>query len=538
MKKKIIKSLSFVLIGMMLFGYVQEVFTPDWHIEGASPDYMISGLEALPDNTIDIIFLGSSAIYNGVSPMHIYENTGICSYNLSLASQTIELEYYNLKQVFNHQNPTIVFFNVNDLFSANAGATPWRYMADNLPLSIYKIELANVFNKLYPKEQGASILFPFIKYHSRWDELTVDDFIDKKSKGIYYSAGQLVEGRVQATTLQLEIKDWVVDEMKKLNNVGTIAYYDNSQFVEIDLKQAGPSLSTISEKNINWLKEIKNLCDDHNVTLVLLKVPGRTWPQNDMRSWNRDLYFETKKIATELNIDYLDLEYEADLIDFTTDTIDSGRHLNVRGADKVTAYIEDYIINNFEIQNNRNAQYDEMLKKYQKVHEIAILQSETNMNEYFRLLNENKDKWSIMLSAKSEYAAYIEHYGAEHYRELGLNLLQEGEGGDAYLAFIDNGKVVYEAVSNRDISYTNFISENIPIILYSAGYLNTSNSFIKINGIEYSAQKNGLNIVVFDKESGLIIDSSYCNTQQANQRVSHIGAFTKLRNYEEAICFN
>lgn len=55
--KKAIKSVLFLLIGVMLFAVVQEVFrakNSDLVIE------QMGGLEAIEDNTVDALFLGAS----------------------------------------------------------------------------------------------------------------------------------------------------------------------------------------------------------------------------------------------------------------------------------------------------------------------------------------------------------------------------------------------------------------------------------------------------------------------------------------------
>ena len=144
MKVRGIKIGLFALIGFLIFLPVQEILTPDWtHRQsmGCDATAVINGFNALEDNTVDVLFVGSSSIHDGISPMKLYEETNISSYNMSVSGQTMGTNYYMLKYAFETQKPKVVFLNALNLYGEEYNV-PWRYIADNLPLSTLKIEIA------------------------------------------------------------------------------------------------------------------------------------------------------------------------------------------------------------------------------------------------------------------------------------------------------------------------------------------------------------------------------------------------------------
>ena len=53
----------------------------------------------MQENTIDIIMLRNSDMYNGISPMKLWKDTGITSYHIGTPMQTTWTSYYLLKCV-------------------------------------------------------------------------------------------------------------------------------------------------------------------------------------------------------------------------------------------------------------------------------------------------------------------------------------------------------------------------------------------------------------------------------------------------------
>ena len=95
-----------------------------------------------------VLFFGTSHSEFGVSPMEIYEDSGIVSYNLSTSSQPIEVTYHLLKSALETQAPNVVMLDVSSLFFDDTiNTAAWRYVLDGMPFCETKIEMAMEFAK-------------------------------------------------------------------------------------------------------------------------------------------------------------------------------------------------------------------------------------------------------------------------------------------------------------------------------------------------------------------------------------------------------
>ena len=91
MKTALITVLVIVFNLLMMPKYIEENkdgrIIPEFYREKTDPD---------------LIFIGSSTVYSGVSPVRIYENYGITSYVLASSSQTSWNSYYVLKEALKY----------------------------------------------------------------------------------------------------------------------------------------------------------------------------------------------------------------------------------------------------------------------------------------------------------------------------------------------------------------------------------------------------------------------------------------------------
>ena len=538
MKNTLSKVILFLLIGIVLLFVFQCILVPNWTWKQAmssDANATITGFRELEENTVDVLFVGNSHFHDGISPMQLYKNANICSYNLSVSGQTMGANYYMIKYAFETQNPKIIFLNAETLFIEEY-ENAWRYIVDNMHLNRLKIEMMNEYTELWSSRSHLSIILPLFEYHDRWSLLSKDDFNLINNDKLFYAAGQRPLGLVVPTLLTVNEMNLIASSMDQLNT-GVIISNNGDGKIQETVITTPLRAPQILDSAIYYFDKIEKLCIEHNTKLILLKVPHLTYPQNYAYDWAKDMYERVKIFSENNDIEYIDLNYDSSLIDYLNDSIDGGNHLNVRGAEKVTAYLQNYLFDNYAIRQQDNVQYNEMLIRYKKVYDIALMQSESNFDEYLRLISKDSRRYSILVTAKNEYTLGLKDYNMSIL--FGENsLIDNGKYMDAYLAVIDSGNIVYEAVSDRRINYTTIISEKSNAVLCSSGWLNSPYASVYIDGSEYAANQDGLNIVVYDNETGLVIDSAYCNTRYENQNVYHVDPYSKLRAYEEAVCFN
>lgn len=534
--RSFLKALIFLLLGGILFFLIQEVFIPDSK-ENGGEEQVIHGIYALPDDTLDALFLGSSHVYNGISPMAVYESTGIVSYSLATSAQPIECSFFLLQEVYERQHPKVVILDAAGLFSRDDENKFWRFVLDYLPLSRTKIEIAQLYDKYEFSDGFLSVLFPVIKYHSRWDALTAADF-KSRGRGFYYSGGESIRSIVNRSPWTVEDVDHWTKELMQLNQ-GSISYLENGNRYNqiVDDPIYSPA---ISENGRTYLTKIHEMCRENGAQLVLMKVPTMSMPQYYPGVWTREKYQLTAALAKELQIPYIDFMYDIDPhIDFETETIDAGVHLNLRGAQKISQCLAGYIQKQFKLEGKSNPFYDDALKQYQRVAAVGFLQSENSLFDYLGCLTENKENWTILISACADYTNGISSEEYLPFQALSLNLFSKGESMDSYVAILDHGALVYEALSDRRIEYKTELN-GLKVKLISAGWLNGQEASITIDEVQYANNMQGLNIVVYDKEKELVIDSVTFDTHQESKPCfrNNESIWKYLQAYESAVCFS
>ena len=103
--------------------------------------------------------------------------------------------------------------------------------------------------------------------------------------------------------------------------------------------------------------------EKNGADLLLVSAPS---PKN----YNYKKHNSLEEYARENNLPYVDLNMKfRDIgIDWKLDSYDRGDHLNISGARKVTAYIGQYLADNYDLPDRRNddgwREWDDLAKEY------------------------------------------------------------------------------------------------------------------------------------------------------------------------------
>ncbi len=536
MKKNIKKIFFFLAISVILLIFLQNIVMPKDTLE-----YTEIKMENFEDDivkTCDVLFFGTSHMVYGVSPMTIYENTGIVSYNMGTSAQSIEVTYHLLKRVLKCNNPSVIVLDVSSLFFDQFEQIRWHYTMDRMSFNIDKLYMLNEYyhvqnkyaNESVKKDSWLSLVFPIIQYHNRWDELIPEDFV--LNTDFYYTAGECIASSVQATNTNLEMLNTEADVLKEKNDDNMI---ESVQFGEEYVEYSQQSLYSyyISDYSKQYLLKIVDMCRKKGVEVILTKIPVMKLPSEYSSAWTQQKSNEVKAFAKENNIEYIDLLYDNKVdIDFSNDTVDGGGHLNHRGAIKVAEYFGNYLKDR-GIESKDNEAYSEALIHYNMVSKIAILQSELDFSTYLNQLKERMADSIIMISASNDCVTGLDCDDLSLLNNLGLRCIKKGEYGDSYIAIINKGKVEYEALSNRPLKVKRSIDEKT-IEIESDGHYGKKLSSIVVDGKEWSYNRWGLNFVIIDSESGLIIDRVVFDTTTLDKVCIRDGSvFTLLKEYEK-----
>jgi len=281
----------------------------------------------------EVIFIGDCEVYANFSPMVMYEEEGIKAYVRGSSQQMIWQSYILLKETLKYEKPKVVVFNVNsvryDKESEEVSEAYNRLTIDQMKWSKEKLEM--IKESMTEEENFLSYIFPILRYHSRYDELTNEDikYLFKRKNNTYN--GFLVNKTIKGVTILPTEKD-----------------LPNYNF---------------SDESIHYLELILKLCEENNIELVLIKAPS-LYPH-----WYKQYDEQIKEFAIKHNIDYYNLKEYADVIglDYSLDTYDGGLHLNLTGATKLSKYFASLLSFRYDLTNYKgDALYDKKLKIYKE----------------------------------------------------------------------------------------------------------------------------------------------------------------------------
>ena len=287
------------------------------------PKYMTGVLEGAmtreyydEQNAHDVIFVGDCEVYENFSPVTMWEEKGITSYIRGSAQQLIWQSYYLLEEAFERDSPKIVVYNVQSMKYDTPQSEAYNRMTiDGMPLSRHKLDAIKA--SMTEDEDMISYLIPFLRYHSRWSELTAEAFEYAFRRDPVTIAGYLMRADVEPMT--------------KLPTAPVLDDY------------------TIGDTCWEYLDKMQKLCDANGATLVLIKSAS-LWPH-----WYDEWDDQISSYADKHGLDYINLLNVSDEIgiDMQTDTYDAGLHLNIYGAEKLSRYFADILADKYGVPDRR-----------------------------------------------------------------------------------------------------------------------------------------------------------------------------------------
>ncbi len=326
--RKAFRAVAFLLIAILLFVSLDRILARKtirgwWNITTK-----IHGFFNSKPDSYDVIFCGSSHAYCSFNPLVIGEETGLSSYTLATQKQPLWATYYYIKEAIARQKPSLIVldafsFSLTDEYADEA--TNYTF-TDDFPFGINKLEMISASA---PFEERFDLLFKFTKYHSRWSELTRQDFEYKPS----------------------ELYDYLYGYCMLTSTDASLTRRTDTSYI------ATPS----SDKNELWLKNIIKLCQEEGVRLMIVKTPLN---END---GERGYFERVREIAKENNVEFVYYNDYFDEIglDISQDFFDRA-HLNHKGADKFSRYFAQNYLSDLTPKRELDEEFYTNLKRYKR----------------------------------------------------------------------------------------------------------------------------------------------------------------------------
>ena len=310
--KSIFKCAVFALIFILLFICTQGLLVGDSDTRDSK---RIAGFFELPDNSLDAVFLGSSATYTFWNAPVAWSEYGLAIYPLSNSAQPSFAAKYLIEDAKKRHPDALFIINVSHILR------DYEQYLDKLlinqPFSINKIKMANY---LYDQAgfslcKKIKLLFPIIRYHERWNELTLADFHRKSDE---YMGG---------------------------------SHYNVFLNQSKDVSDYNPDFSlrtTLEDFIIECMNDIMDYCEQENVKALFIIMPQAV---GEDRVKNQNTIAE---MIESRGLDFLDLRKRIDEIglDLKKDYYNE-RHTNLHGSVKVTNYLSEYFIENYGFSDKR-----------------------------------------------------------------------------------------------------------------------------------------------------------------------------------------
>ena len=153
--------LALLICALLLQAFVVVPFGPN--------DQRIAGFYKEPEDSLDIVLIGSSDIIYGFSPCLAYKEYGYTSYLFSCVENTVGLWKIQMDEAMRTQNPSCIVVEVNGALYTDENVkreTNLRLFTNNMPKEAGFNELLSLYSDLYQPNERITFYLPYIKYHS------------------------------------------------------------------------------------------------------------------------------------------------------------------------------------------------------------------------------------------------------------------------------------------------------------------------------------------------------------------------------------
>lgn len=402
MKKTVIKIIAFVCVFAMLFWGVDNVL----RFKYSDGIRQIEQFYRQEDDSVDVLVVGSSHAFLNIYPEVLWRDFGYSSFNLAASLQPMWSSYHYIVEALKTQTPKVIILEGYRLIEQkdyvergtvikNLYGMKWSKNKLEAIKAATGIDKSESEDTRSPQEIAVldQIPFEFANYHSRYSELSAADFM--RYYGLY------------------ECKNY------KGNVVGTKVY---TGFKQPNVAEYSTEPGTLTAKTEEYYRKILELGRELDIPIVTVVAPFA------MNNKEYSIYLAAEQISEEYGQIFVNYNeyYEEIGLDFSTDILDAGSHLNEKGAEKFTFALGELIQDNFDIPDHRG--------------DDAYGSWETDTEEYMRLYGSKNGLTEI--TAPETYVQKMLDDGDYSFAVV-VNGTQDGESSEA---FDEQASALFEAL--------------------------------------------------------------------------------------------
>lgn len=460
MMSKYIRWFAGIVILLLVFGRLGHVLAANY-----DGNQSMDGFYRLERDTADVIFYGSSHVYAGVNVVDLWDDYGIAGFNLAGTMQTLWNTYYNMEETLKYQSPKVMVVDLYGLLIED------EYYGS-----------ANVIKNV------SSMRFSLNKVKNVWSSVPHEEFLT------YIASYPLTHDSCT------ELKQGNYDE--KVNNLGGEWYkgyrptYAVTEYDALPQIDANPEKAEPTEKNREYLDRMVALAKEHQIQLAFTVVPYAGLQKQD-----QSLYRWAKEYAEENGVLFLNGNLYLNEMGFNpaTDYAEAS-HLNYSGSCKYTAYLGEWLTENYELTDRRGGQSWDSWQKYSDSYaayrQNMELKGSADVESYLHKLGE-RDDYLIIISLDNNYKE----------NEL-VKPLEELMGIDPYeldisaSVVLDHGTIRYQTLAEpKYLWYTETKLSDIAVVRNDEGVMK-----VLVNNQVQNHSYSDVTILVYDKTLDTIAD--------------------------------
>lgn len=434
--KKIVKVVALLLAFVLIYAVVDRVMS----VKSDDGINVIRKYYALPPDTVDVLFLGSSHIGVNVNPSLLMEEYGISSFSLWSSMQTLWNSYYYLQEGLKSQKPKVVVVEMSNC------AVDYAY--STIPVVLKGLNgMRPGLNKLrlalcsFPTwQEGMELLWGMPVYHTRYNELSEEDVLSfgPQDTSIQQADDSLI------SSYPLSVLDY----------------------------EAITERLPLGQKQETYLRKIIALCKAKEIPLVLLISPYEAVETEAMR------LNEVERIAAEEGVicwNYLK-SYKEIGIDPAVDYVDAA-HFNTKGNLKYTYALGERLSGTFELPDRRQDKAHIWSIPTERKEETALYRLEETflgdgreryVDTGMRLYENPRSHWTLLTrldmssfevgeTCLSCYSNDENYAGLQLKKDAeGLFMLKLGANSERRLAY--TGETADVAIIKQNEAYTVYIN--------------------------------------------------------------------------------
>ena len=320
MKKNLIKTIIKVVTFLaVLVLSLMLVFRVLWLVDDGYSVQVFRSYYQLPKNTVDAVFIGSSGARQYYNPAAGFHHNGVTCYALSTSNQSFTAAKYLIQEAEKTQDPSLYLIELRPITNPAIFEADIRKTTDSMKFSRNRLNLIDALlqqrTTVFPEESPNKwdYYFSVRKYHSRWDELSREDFDQTQA--------------VLGHSLYLGIEPIDLSEVTYTDQITQVDPYNEG--ILDDLLEYCKGL----DKKVVFVNMPAVLGDDRQ---SVVNYAGQKVEEAGFEYWD---------LNTPGTIERMGLDYSKDMLNLT--------HVNTYGALKFSDYFADLMQEEFSLPDRR-----------------------------------------------------------------------------------------------------------------------------------------------------------------------------------------